>query len=103
MQHTWDLDTARARDLQLRLASLADRTRVLERYDTVAGADVSYNLRSPRLYAAVVVLKAGSWEPIERSGIVADAKFPYVPGLLSFREAPRCSKPSAVSRLVPMF
>ena len=61
---------------------------MLERYDTVAGADVSYNLRSPRLNAAVVVLEAGSWEPIERSGIVADAKFPYVPGLLSFREAP---------------
>ncbi len=88
MQHSWDLDTAGARDLQLRLASLVDSTRALESYETVAGADVSYNLRSPRLYAAVVVVRAGTWEPIDRSGIAADAKFPYVPGLLSFREAP---------------
>jgi len=88
MQHSWDLDTAGARDLQLRLASLVDSTRALGSYETVAGADVSYNLRSPRLYAAVVVVSARTWEPIDRSGIVADAKFPYVPGLLSFREAP---------------
>jgi deoxyribonuclease V len=88
MQHTWDLDTAGARDLQLRLASQVDSTRALQSYETVAGADVSYNLRGPRLYAAVVVVSALTWEPIDRSGIVADAKFPYVPGLLSFREAP---------------
>jgi deoxyribonuclease V len=88
MQHSWDLDTSGARDLQLRLASLVDCTRSLGRYKTVAGADVSYNLRGPRLYAAVVVVNARTWEPIDRSGIVADAKFPYVPGLLSFREIP---------------
>jgi len=88
MQHSWDLSTAEARDLQLRLASLVDRTHVLGRYETVAGADVSYNIRGPRLYAAVVVVRADTWEPIGRSGTVADAKFPYVPGLLSFREIP---------------
>jgi deoxyribonuclease V len=88
MRHSWDLDTAGARDLQLRLASLVDSTRALESYETAAGADVSYNIRSSRLYAAVVVVSARTWEPIDRSGIVANAKFPYVPGLLSFREAP---------------
>lgn len=88
MQHSWELTTTEARDLQLRLASQVDCTRALGGYETVAGADVSYNIRGPRLYAAVVVVRAGTWEPIDRSGIVADAKFPYVPGLLSFREIP---------------
>ena len=34
----------------------------------------------------MVVLRADTWEVIERAGVVAEAKFPYVPGLLSFRE-----------------
>jgi deoxyribonuclease V len=88
MQHSWDLDTSAARDLQLKLASQVDRTRALGSYESVAGADVSYNIRGPRLYAAVVVVRAGTWEPIDRYGVVAEAKFPYVPGLLSFREIP---------------
>jgi deoxyribonuclease V len=57
-------------------------------YITVGGADVSYNKWSPRLFAAVVVLRAETWEVIERAGVAAEAAFPYVPGLLSFREAP---------------
>jgi deoxyribonuclease V len=88
IQHSWELDTAQARDLQLRLAPQVDRSRTLGGYETIAGADVSYNIRSPQLYAAVVVVRAGTWELIDRSGIVAEARFPYVPGLLSFRESP---------------
>jgi deoxyribonuclease V len=65
-----------------------DATRTLPSVETVAGADVSYEIRGRWLYAAIVVLRAGTWDVIERSGVVAEAKFPYVPGLLSFREAP---------------
>ena len=86
--HSWDLTTAEARDLQLRLASQVDSTRPLPPYSTVAGADVSYDRRGRWLHAAVVVLRAKTFELIDRSGIVAEAKFPYVPGLLTFREAP---------------
>jgi deoxyribonuclease V len=86
--HSWDLSTTAARDLQLELAALVDSTRPLKKYKTVAGADVSYDLRGKWLYAAVVILQAHTWEVIERSAIVTEAKFPYVPGLLSFREAP---------------
>jgi len=86
--HSWDLTTALARDLQLRLASMVDSKRALPPYTTLAGADVSYNRRGKWLYAAVVVLRRETFEVIDRSGVVAEAKFPYVPGLLSFREAP---------------
>jgi deoxyribonuclease V len=86
--HSWDLSTAEARDLQVKLAGLVDKARVLPPIETVAGADVSYEIGGKWLYAAVVVLRVGTWEVIDRSGIVAPAKFPYVPSLLSFREAP---------------
>jgi deoxyribonuclease V len=36
----------------------------------------------------VVVLRAGTFEVLDRSGVLAEARFPYVPGLLTFREAP---------------
>lgn len=86
--HRWDLDAASARALQKELAERVVADRPLGPYRTVGGADVSYNKWSPTLYAAVVVLRADTLEPIERSGVVAEATFPYVPGLLSFREAP---------------
>lgn len=54
----------------------------------IAGADISYNLRSPLLYAAVVVMRLGELEPLEVIGHRGRATFPYVPGLLSFREIP---------------
>ena len=50
--HSWDLSTAEARDLQLELAARVDRTRALPPIETVAGADVSYELRGKWLYAA---------------------------------------------------
>lgn len=86
--HRWDLDTAAARTLQTELAGRVVADRALGPYQTVGGADVSFNKWSSTLYAAVVVLRADTLEPIERSGVVAEATFPYVPGLLSFREAP---------------
>lgn len=86
--HSWDLTTAQASELQRSLASRVDATRPLGPCEIIAGADASYNLRGKWLYAAVVVLRADLGAVIERSGAVAEAKFPYVPGLLSFREAP---------------
>ena len=87
-RHTWDLTTADARRLQESLAGLIDTSAKLGAYRTIAGADVSYNKFDPRLFAAVVVIDAETHEVIERVGVRAQAQFPYVPGLLSFREAP---------------
>jgi deoxyribonuclease V len=86
--HRWDLDAAEARALQAELAGRVDTRTPLGHWRTLAAADVSYNRFSPVLYAAAVVVRAGSGEVIERVGVAAPADFPYVPGLLSFREAP---------------
>jgi deoxyribonuclease V len=54
----------------------------------VAGADVSYDKRSDTLFAAVIVLRLPSFETLEQSVVKGKTNFPYIPGLLSFREAP---------------
>ena len=86
--HSWDVDPREARTMQESLAGRVDVRTPLGPYETIAAADVSFNKFGRWLYAAVVVVRAGTFEVVERVGVTAEARFPYVPGLLSFREAP---------------
>jgi len=54
----------------------------------IAGADISYSRHSDLFYAAVVVLSYPDLEPIAEVHAVDKVSFPYIPGLLSFREGP---------------
>ncbi len=87
--HDWDVTTAEARAIQNRLRG---EVRVepldVEAIDMVAGADLSFDRGSDTVFAGVVVLRLPSTELAERAGVRAVARFPYVPGLLSFREIP---------------
>jgi deoxyribonuclease V len=55
---------------------------------TIAGADVSFNKFSDKIYAGIVVLNLPDLRIIDSAGVRSTTKFPYVPGLLSFRETP---------------
>jgi deoxyribonuclease V len=54
----------------------------------VAGADIAYDPRRDRLLAAVLVFRLPGLDLVETSQVARQVRFPYVPGLLSFREAP---------------
>lgn len=86
--HQWHVTPKEAVELQRQLGAqieIAAPTRAIE---TIAGADISFNKYSETVYAAIVVLRLSDLETIETSGVVSTAKFPYIPGLLSFREMP---------------
>lgn len=71
--------------------SLRERVRLQplkKEIKTIAGADISFNKFSTVLYAGIVVMSLPSLEVFEEVGVVSETKFPYVPGLLSFRESP---------------
>lgn len=55
---------------------------------TVGGADISFDLGSDLIHAAIVILELSSLEPVARCLVTAPMNFPYIPGLLAFRELP---------------
>lgn len=57
-------------------------------FKTVAGIDLGYDAKSEMCRAVCVVLSFPQLELIESSEAVMPIQFPYVPGLLSFRETP---------------
>jgi deoxyribonuclease V len=86
--HSWDLTPADAVELQQQLADRIDLRTPLTRCELVAGADIAYERFSDIYYAGVVVVRVADGEVIERRHAVCRNPFPYIPGLLSFREAP---------------
>ncbi|HEU4588212.1 MAG TPA: deoxyribonuclease V [Gemmatimonadales bacterium] len=54
----------------------------------IAGADVSMERFGDHAWAGIVVLDARSLETVETASAEAELRFPYIPGLLSFRELP---------------
>jgi deoxyribonuclease V len=93
---------AEARRIQEELrAAVVTRDALPRRLRTVAGADVSYDRGSPVLFAAVVVLDADSLAPLEAVAARGVARFPYVPGYLTFRELPIIAEAFAELREKP--
>ena len=88
--HSWKLSPRDAASLQRELASRVVRQGEPREADTrfVAGCDVAFDKANDRAFAAVVVLAYPSLEIVERVVAVSPIAFPYVPGLLSFRETP---------------
>jgi deoxyribonuclease V len=99
--HGWNLTPTEAVALQRRLAKEVDARTPLTRCDLIAGADVSHSRFSNTIYAGVVVLRMGDLSLVERQGVVTTTTFPYVPGLLSFRETPALLQAFAKVQNVP--
>jgi deoxyribonuclease V len=86
--HRWDLPVQEAKELQAELAErvVTDTTFDPSTVKTVAGVDVGF--RGDMARAAVVVLNLPDLNPVDCAVSEAAITFPYVPGLLAFREGP---------------
>lgn len=85
--HEWNVTPTEAVALQKELARRVSRSNglPLDAIKTIAGVDASYKDQG---FAVIVVMTFPELEEIERVTAARESVFPYVPGLLSFREAP---------------
>ncbi len=89
IQHAWDLDETQARILQRDLAQKVISTDIFEgEIRHIAGIDAWHSDELGRSFAAIVVVDAQTLQTIEQVTAVTDCTFPYITGLLSFRELP---------------
>lgn len=86
--HRWDMSPKKAVKLQQKLRGRVIRHGEIKNIRYVAGADVSVSPDRLTMKAAVVVLTYPGLQPVEQATAHGDPSFPYVPGLLSFREGP---------------
>jgi deoxyribonuclease V len=95
--HEWDLSYAQARQLQAELAGYVRIVPLQKEPRFIAGLDCAFSQDGKRIFAAAVMLEVvgGSGTSfelrlVETVSAEQETRFPYIPGLLSFREAPVC-------------
>lgn len=88
VSHSWGLTPRLAVALQSRLRSKVVKTDRLGRVRRVAGTDVGFERGGRVTRAAVAVLTFPALELADYAVVRKPTRFPYVPGLLSFREIP---------------
>lgn len=87
-EHAWDLAPKEAIALQRQLADRVERRDRLGDIRLVAGTDVGFLDHGRMARGAVAVLSFPDLELLESAVAYRPVDFPYIPGLLSFREIP---------------
>ena len=86
--YPWNITTQEAARIQKKLAKKVQHKGSHKPLRTVAGADISFTRNSLVAYAGAVVMSYPDLQLIEKFTLKGKLSFPYIPGFLSFREAP---------------
>ncbi len=84
--HSWKIKPGEAIQLQKELKKKIYLKKSFNKIKKVAGADVSYYKN--KMIAGVVIFEFPNFKIIERQSFISPVNFPYIPGLLTFREGP---------------
>lgn len=86
--HPWNVTSREAVQIQHRIRERVIREGAPTNVRFIAGADVAFDKTSDSAYGSLVVLRFPELEPVEVLSDRSTTPFPYIPGLLSFREIP---------------
>jgi len=96
-----DITPRQAIQIQKDLRKKQELVPLDKKIQTVAGADISFNKKSDIVYAGFVVLSLPELDIVCRSLVVSEVDFPYIPGLLAFREMPPLLKAWKMLKIKP--
>lgn len=86
--NVWNVDPKEARQLQEQLRKEVRIQSLAHPPQRVAGADISFNKYEDTVYAGFAILEMESLQVVAHALAATKISFPYIPGLLSFREIP---------------
>jgi deoxyribonuclease V len=86
--NTWNLSPKEAVALQKKLADQVRIQPLPSRFKILGAADIAYSKTTDILIAVILTFKWPSLQLLESVNITAKVQFPYISGLLSFREVP---------------
>jgi deoxyribonuclease V len=86
--HSWEVDVREAIRIQEDLRGRLILEKTFSEVKTIGGADVAYSKERNFSFGAIVVLSFPKMETLEVATAHGEILFPYIPGLLGFREGP---------------
>ena len=84
--HSWEVNPKEAIKIQKDLKSNISLKKSFSKIEKIAGADVSYYQNN--MIAGVIIFEFPNLKIIESQSFISPVNFPYIPGLLTFREGP---------------
>ena len=90
--HSWNVSPDEASAIQINLRDKVQVQPLPDEIHLVIGTSVAIDPNNDTIHAALVVLRFPDMELVERHGLSEKITFPYVRGLLAFREAPPLMK-----------
>lgn len=97
--HPWNLSPQQAIETQNKLRKKIKLKRLSIRPELIAGVDVAF--KKGKAFGAVVVLRLPEFKVIECIRKIAKISYPYIPGLLTFREGPVLEKCFKATKFEP--
>lgn len=88
LTHPWDVNPKEALIIQSRLYSYIIQKDDFSEINTIAGVDVGFYPDQQKAHAAIAMFSYPELQRIDSLMLETRIKFPYIPGLLSFREVP---------------
>jgi len=99
--HSWNVSVAEAVDIQKNMASRIIARGCPDAIERVAGVDLAFSKKDTLGFCSIIIFSYPGLEVLEEVDCAGEVSFPYVPGLLSFREGPLFLKAFGRVKLIP--
>ena len=86
--HSWDVSPSEAIQIQKGLTQKILPEKSFDKLSKIAGVDISFSREKNEATSGAIIFSFPSLSIIEKRVITTKVKFPYIPGLLAFREGP---------------